>query len=186
LKKLAAFICVSLLFGCAAGPVQKSPYALGVAAFKAQDYKTAAAQWSIAADQGDPLAMNNLGFLLSSGMVERDLPRAVALWQTAAAAGMVESQFYLGYTYENGVAVEQDPITAYAWYRCAVQSAQARANAGQAQLAQADQRIGQQAQSALTALAGKLSDAELERGKALAAAYIEKYAAHAEAAAPKP
>jgi len=186
LKKLAAFICVSLLFGCAAGPVQKSPYALGVAAFKAQDYKTAAAQWSIAADQGDPLAMNNLGFLLSSGMVERDLPRAVALWQTAAAAGMVESQFYLGYTYEYGVAVEQDAVTAYAWYRCAVQSAQARANAGQAQLAQADQRIGQQAQGALTALAGKLSNADLERGKALAAAYIEKYAAHAEVATPKP
>ena len=166
MRKLAAFICVSLLLGCAAAPVRESPYALGVAAFKAQDYKTAEAQWSIAADQGDPLAMNNLGFLLSSGMVE--------------------SQFYLGYAYESGVAVEQDAATAYAWYRCAVQSAQAKANAGQAQLAQADQRIGQQAQNALTALAGKLSDAELERGKALAAAYIEKYAAHAEVAEPRP
>ena len=179
-RKFAAFACAALLFGCAAAPVDESPYALGAAAFKAQDYQQAAAQWSVAADAGDALAMNNLGFLLSSGMgVEKDQPRAFELWKAAAAAGVAESQFYLGYSFENGVAVAQDLGVAYAWYQCAAQSAQGGTQSGQVQLAKADRHTGQRAQDALAALTPRLSTTELERGQALAVECIEKYAAPA-------
>ena len=137
-------------------------------------------QWSIAADAGDPLAMNNLGFLLSSGLgVEKDPQRAFELWKAAAAAGVAEAQFYLGYSFENGVGVAQDSGLAYAWYQCAVQGAQGSAHSAQAQLAQADQRTGQRARDALAVLAARMSTADLERGQALAVECVEKYAAPA-------
>ena len=181
-KKLAAFACAAFLLGCAAAPVSESPYTLGAAAFKAHDYKEAAAQWSIAANAGDPMAMNNLGFLLFSGQgVEQDQPRAIGLWQASATAGVTESQMYLGYAVENGIAVERDPALAYAWYRCAMHGSEKPA---QGQWAPSEQNISQEAQIALTALVGKLSEAELKRGQALAAEYIEKYAATPQAATP--
>ncbi len=181
-KKLAAFACAAFLLGCAAAPVSESPYTLGAAAFKAHDYKEAAAQWSIAANAGDPMAMNNLGFLLFSGQgVEQDQPRAIGLWQASATAGVTESQMYLGYAVENGIAVERDPALAYAWYRCAMHGSEKPA---QGQWAPSEQNISQEAQIALTALVGKLSAADLQRGQALAAEYVEKYAAVPQAATP--
>ena len=184
-RKFAAFACAALLLGCAAAPVDESPYALGAAAFKMHDYKQAAAQWSIATGDGDPLAMNNLGFLLSSGLgVEKDQPRAFELWKAAAAMGVAESQFYLGYSFENGVVAPQDPGVAYAWYQCAAQSAQGSTRSGQVQLAKADQHTGQRARDALAALTPRLSTPDLERGQALAVLCIENYAAPVQAAEP--
>lgn len=65
----------------------------GVTAYRAEDYATARAQWAIAADQGDPTAQNNLGYLLFNGLGgPADPARAVALWKQAAAAGHSEAQ----------------------------------------------------------------------------------------------
>lgn len=71
-----------------------------------------------AAEQGNPVAQNNLGVRTLSGEgVERDPARTVALYRAAAEQGLATAQSNLAYLYWNGEHIEKDPAEAIAWAR---------------------------------------------------------------------
>jgi uncharacterized protein len=71
-----------------------------------------------AADQGDPLGQNALGFMYASGQgVQKDPAQAVKWYRKAAEQGYDQAQYNLGYSYENGEGVATNYAEAVAWYR---------------------------------------------------------------------
>ena len=51
--------------------------------------------------------------------VAQDYAEAVRLWRLAAAQGLADAQFNLGYIFENGLGVARDIAEAILWYRLA-------------------------------------------------------------------
>jgi len=87
---------------------------------KAKASKTEAAKWyRMAADQGNIEAKFRLARLLQEGEggVKKDLKAAFNLYQEAAAAGNIEAQNWLGYSYEYGLGVDVDNAKAAEWYK---------------------------------------------------------------------
>jgi TPR repeat protein len=81
-----------------------------------QDYAQAAAWWSKAAKQGDPLAQFQLGFMYARGQgVPLDQGQAAAWLRKAAEQGLPVAQFQLGSWYAAGQHVRQDYIEALKW-----------------------------------------------------------------------
>ena len=68
--------------------------------------QTAAHWFGVAADQGNPTAQTQLGFMLSQGLGadHPDLARAVACFQAAAAQGDIAGKFALGQAYRLAAA----------------------------------------------------------------------------------
>ena len=178
--------CLLLLAACAASPAQPADgglaeYNLGVTAFQAKDYAGAYQHWSAVANAGNLNALNNLGYLIYYGLGTPAQPqRAITLWRSAAEHGQSESQWHLGNAYADGIGVDRDLPTAYAWYRCSIETAMRRAKVP---VDTPEDRIAQDARRSLAQLTDKLDGNELELGKALAGEFIEQYAG-AEPAAP--
>jgi|GEM_PF-1506349 len=86
-----------------------------------------------AAEQGDPAAQTNLGYLYAAGkgMAENDL-EAVRWYRKAAVQGNVDGQLNLGVMYDNGEGVAEDNAEAVRWYRKAADqgNAPAQSNLG--------------------------------------------------------
>lgn len=93
-------------------------------------------------------------------------------------AGKAEPQWHLGQAYENGKGVERSATEAYAWYRCALASAQAKA-----QQQDVDAQIAANANRSLAQLRPKLTPAQLEAGEALARSRMAAYVMHGAGAA---
>ncbi len=184
MKPSAASLCALLLLGCAAAPSSPggSAYNQGVAAYQAQDYAQAYAHWSEAAKDGDLNGINNLAYLINYGLGTAAEPhKAVALWQIAAQQGHSESQWHLGNAYADGQGVERDLATAYAWYKCAVETATRRARQSPEM---PESKIADDARHSLAHLTDQLNGNELELGQALAAEYIDQFSIADTAAAP--
>lgn len=174
MKLHTALLTVLFCVGCATERVPDSPYNSGVAAYRSKNYSEAAAQWAIAAEAGDVSAKNNLAFLMFNGLgVEKQQQKALALWQSAAVQGHAESQWHLGNAYEKGQSVEEDHAVAYAWYRCAIASAELHLKAGPDST---EEMIADDARKSTINLTDRLSQAELKRGQQLAGEFINKYA----------
>ncbi len=167
------FVAV-LLSGCASQTTPDSPYNRGVHAYQSKNYSEAAAQWTTAGEAGDISAKNNLAFLMFNGLgVEKQQEKALTLWQSAAMRGHAESQWHLGDAYEKGQAVEMDQAVAYAWYRCAIASAEVHLK-GAADAT--EEQIAADARKSIISLTDRLTQAELQRGQQLATEFIGKYA----------
>jgi len=163
-----------LLVSCASAPTSESLYNRGVDAYKAKNYKEAVVQWSKAVDAGDTTAKNNLAYLLFYGLgTEAQPQKAIELWSSAAAAGESESQWHLGNAYADGTGVEKNLVTAFAWYRCSIASAEVHARESNDSTENA---IAEDARKSLIGVTDKLSGSAIEQGQALAIEYIEKYA----------
>ncbi len=99
MNKLAIFLIVALVSGCASGPV---------------DYGTALQ----AAAQGGALAQFNLGWMYTEGKgVTQDYAEAVKWYRLSAAQSYAPAQHNLGVMYDNGQGVTQDYTEAMKWYR---------------------------------------------------------------------
>lgn len=169
-----AILCLAMLTGCAFKPIEQTEYNMGVEAFRIQDYRGARQHWEAAVAQHDSHADNNLGFLLYRGLGgAADVPRAIALWTEAAQAGEAEPQWHLGQAYEDGKGVERSVTEAYAWYRCALASAQTKAPQHDV-----DTQIAANATRSLAQLRPKLTPAQLEAGEALARERMAAYVTH--------
>jgi TPR repeat protein len=174
-----AALCLAMLAGCAFTPIAQTEYNMGVEAFRIHDYRSARHHWDAAVAQHAPHADNNLGFLLYRGLGgAADVPRAIALWTEAARAGEAEPQWHLGQAYEDGKGVERSVTEAYAWYRCALDTALDKAAPRDV-----DAQIATNANRSLAQLRPKLTPAQLEAGEALAQARMAAYATHGAAAA---
>lgn len=104
-----------------------------------------AEKWSrLAAEQGEPMAMTNLGIILKKSEPQRALgsflasaekgyfkayryiglvyeltepAKAVIAFRQGAEMGDITSQYHMGRCYENGIGVQRDYAEAYKWYQ---------------------------------------------------------------------
>src|SRR5471030_2379962 len=168
------FIGVALA-GCASTANTErhgSSYDKGVLAFEDKNYAEARRQWSSSVNEGEVLALNNLGYLLYYGLGGPAEPeRAVALLKRGAEAGHAEAQWHLGRAFEDGKGAEKDYAQAYAWYRCALESD--KGDTGRVRRQEVDVAAGVQKSIAL--LVDKLSPAQFAEGSRLAKEYIARY-----------
>ena len=72
-------------------------------------------------DAGDPVAMRHLGgkYAYGLGGLQKDVTRAVELWERAAELGVKEAHCNLGYRYDLGEGVEKDTAKAIQHYEAA-------------------------------------------------------------------
>ncbi|HEX5737881.1 MAG TPA: hypothetical protein VFY22_05175 [Hydrogenophaga sp.] len=170
--RIAIATVILALQSCSVLPSDESAYNKGVEAYRAKDYTSARQHWAMALPLGHSSAENNLGYLLYYGLGgDAEQERAVALWRKAAFAGHSEAQWHLGHAYQDGTAVQQSNVEAFAWYRCAA------ANADAADIDKSvEQAIANDARKSLERLLGKLTKEEFESGEALAKQYIGQYA----------
>lgn len=160
------------LAACASQPVEESAYNKGVHAYRAKDFVGAREQWSKALEKGEISAMNNLGYLLFEGLGgPPDLEQAIGLWEKAAKLGHSESQWHLGDAYERGKGVQRSSTEAYAWYRCAIASAQA---APGSDVIEAE--ILRDASTSLAKLLETLAPEQFATAELLAKEYVSNYA----------
>ncbi len=169
----STIIVAALLLGCASQPAAENSYSKGVAAYKVKDYAGARKQWSKASEEGYVSALNNLGYLLYYGLGgEPDKVEAIALWKRAALLGHSEAQWHLGQAFEDGEGISKNIVEAYAWYRCAVASAERASDDGK----KIEDEIAEDARKSLMALLGKLTPDQFAAAERLAKSYIEGYA----------
>ena len=160
------------LLGCATAVLGESSYNQGVDAYRAENYADARLHWSRSVEEGELYALNNLGYLLYYGLGgEADPGRAVSLWRKGALGGHSEAQWHLGRAFEDGKGVGKDYVRAYAWYRCALASAQAAAKHDP----EVENEIARDVQKSIVVLVDKLSPQQFERGARLADEYVKKY-----------
>jgi len=165
-RRAIAFLglLAAALLGCAETPSTVA-YNRGVDAYRAGDFAQARTEWARSVEEGDPDAMNNLGYLWARGFGgEADLARAVALWERAARLGQSESMLHLGVAYERGVGVAKDEAQAYAWYFCAVRNAEA----GRGRDPAAEQDVADDARRRLVDLVENLPATRLDEARARA------------------
>lgn len=91
----------------------------GAHAYAKGDYQTAEKLWRPLAQQGNPKAQFNLGFLYAQGSgVAQDMHKAIEWWNKAAAQNNTEAELNLGTVYERGEGgVDKNPAEAAKWYR---------------------------------------------------------------------
>jgi hypothetical protein len=79
-----------------------------------QDFAKSAYWYERAANAGDPLAQNEIGYFYQTGIgVARDSSRAVQWYQRAADGGFLEAKVNLGLAYLWGVGVKKDAQLGY-------------------------------------------------------------------------
>jgi len=160
----------SMVAGCAS-VTSDSEYNLGVHAYQGKNYEEARVHWERAVVSGVVLAENNLGYLLYFGLGgPKDRKRGFALWTKAASEGNSESQWHLGSVYEAGGVVPQSNVKAFAWYRCALATAENRE-----QKDETERLIANDARRSLEKLLSKLSPEEFGSAQSLANEYIARY-----------
>jgi len=108
-----ALAAVSLMIGRASA----DPLEDGVRSFRQSDYAHALASWRPLADQGNPIAQNDLGILYLDGKgVPQNTSEAVRYLSLSAAAGSSLGQNNLGGLYRDGKGVARDYVRAAQWF----------------------------------------------------------------------
>ena len=108
---VAALIVAGLSSSAWADPLDEA-----MQAFERDDYAAALVIWRPLADQGNPRAQTNLGFLYSNGYgVPLDYAEAMGWYLRAAQQGDALAQGSLGFIYAHGTGVSRDLVRAYAW-----------------------------------------------------------------------
>ena len=163
--------CILALLFCftAQAAEPDDAYNRGVQAFRVKDYATARVQWAKAVDANMTHAFNNLGFLYYMGWGgKEDVPRAIALWTTAAKRGHDESQYHLGQAYEEGTGVPRSLVQAYAWYRASLVNSPAE------EVKSSSKELDKRRQ-ALVRLLAEMQVEQLGEAERMARGYIGKY-----------
>ncbi len=106
---------VVLWLGLAAG-ASAGDFAAGLAAYQQGDFVTAAKEWRVLADQGDPSAQFNLALLYYDGKgVPQDYTEAANWFRRAAEQDYEKAEHNLGAMYGSGKGVKRDYVQAYKW-----------------------------------------------------------------------
>ena len=127
--RLGSFLAIAVFAGSAvAGSVsaQTAPAASASAssmevqkgreAEDRKDYAGALRWFQKGADQGNPVAQFNIGWMYREGWgVTQDYAQALSWFQKAAAQGNVPAQDYIGKMYHDGIGVKQDYAAAMEW-----------------------------------------------------------------------
>ena len=118
IKKLITGLTLSLLL--ASGVASAADFNKGMEAAQSGDFKTALAEWTPLAEQGNASAQFNLGLMYSNGWGVPENDKTAVKWYTLAAEqGDADAQTNLGVMYEYGDGVLTDNRRAYMWYNLA-------------------------------------------------------------------
>ena len=119
-RKALLGLTLSLLLGN--GVAVAADFNKGFQAAQSGDYKTALAEWTPLAEQGDADAQFNLGIMYAYGQgVSENHTTAVKWYTKAADQGRVKAQFNLGNMYRIGEGVQKNYKTAVKWYTLAAE-----------------------------------------------------------------
>jgi TPR repeat protein len=119
IKKIVTGLTLSLLL--ASGVAVAADFDKGMEAAKSGDYKTALAEWTPLAEQGDSVAQLNLGFMYAKGLGVPENDKTAVKWYTKAAEqGDANAQLSLGVNYVTGEGVLTDNRRAYMWWNLAI------------------------------------------------------------------
>ena len=117
-NKLLVPLAFSMLFG--SGIATAADFNKGWAAWLSGDFKTALAEWTPLAEQGDAAAQIELGLMYENGQGVLENDKTAVKWYTKAAEqGLADAQANLGYMYFNGDGVLTDYLRAYMWFNLA-------------------------------------------------------------------
>ena len=117
-NKLLVPLAFSMLFG--SGIATAADFNKGWAAWLSGDFKTALAEWTPLAEQGDAAAQIELGLMYENGQGVLENDKTAVKWYTKAAEqGYFSAQGALGLMYEYGDGVLTDNRRAYMWYNLA-------------------------------------------------------------------
>ena len=114
-KKIIIGLLLSMLLG--SGVAVAADYDKAFKAAQSGDFKTALAEWTPLAEQGDAKSQHNLGIMYEKGEgVPKNYKTAVKWYTLAAEQGDSNAQFNLGVMYENGTGVPENDKTALKWF----------------------------------------------------------------------
>lgn len=115
IKKIVTALTLSLLLSSAVASA--ADFNKGMEAFNSGDFKTALAEWTPLAEQGDSSAQALLGAMYDDGSGVPENDKTAVKWYTKAAEqGYAGAQFNLGHMYANGEGVPENDKTAVKWY----------------------------------------------------------------------
>ncbi|WP_443636326.1 tetratricopeptide repeat protein [Candidatus Njordibacter sp. Uisw_058] len=128
IRKIIIGLTLSLLLG--SGVAIAADFNKGREAAQSGDFKTALAEWTPLAEQGDIDAQYNLGVMYDNGDGVPENDKTAVKWYTKAAEqGHASAQFNLGSMYQNGDGVPENDKTAVKWYTKAAEQGHAKAQA---------------------------------------------------------
>ena len=117
-KKIITGLLLSLLLG--SGVAVAADFSVGLQAAQSGDFKTALAEWTPLAEQGNAMAQFNLGAMYDFGDGVPENDKTAVKWYTLAAEqGYAIAQRYLGAMYDFGDGVPENDKTAVKWYNLA-------------------------------------------------------------------
>ena len=118
IKKIITGLALSMLLS--SGLAIAADFNKGLQAAQAGDFKTALAEWTPLAEQGDAAAQIELGLMYENGQGVLENDKTAVKWYTKAAEqGYFSAQGALGLMYEYGDGVLTDNRRAYMWYNLA-------------------------------------------------------------------
>ena len=89
----------------------------GLAAMKREHYATALRAFRAEADEGDPQAQNNIGYMYEYGWGEpQDYKKAMEWYKKAAKKSLAEAEYNVGILYHNGYGVAKNNSEAKNWF----------------------------------------------------------------------
>ena len=117
INKLLATLGLVLSMLLGSGVAVAADFDKGLMAYKAGDYKSALAEWTPLAEQGDAKAQYDLGWMYDRGEgVLKNYKTAVKWYTLAAEQGNAHAQGNLGYMYAAGEGVLKNHKTAVKWF----------------------------------------------------------------------
>ena len=117
-KKIITGLALSMLLST--GVAVAADFSKGLEAYNLGDFKTALAEWTPIAEQGDAYVQNNLGLIYDSGEGVPENDKTAVKWYTKAAEqGQADAQANLGFIYATGEGVLTDTKRAYMWFNLA-------------------------------------------------------------------
>jgi TPR repeat protein len=126
ISKIITGLLLSILLG--SGVAVAADYDKGLKAAESGDFKTALAEWTPLAEQGDADAQFNLGLMYANGYGVPENDKTSVKWYTKAAEqGYASAQLRLGSMYDFGKGVPKSYKTAVKWYTLAAEQGNARA-----------------------------------------------------------
>jgi len=119
IKKTITGLTLSMLL--ASGVVIAADFNKGIKAYSSGDFKTALAEWTPLAEQGDAATQYFLGVIYFKGKGVPENDKTALMWYTLAAEqGHTVAQYTLGIIYQNGfIGVLENDKTALMWYTLA-------------------------------------------------------------------
>ncbi len=119
-----------------AAPVEAPTLADAQSAYESGDFASAASQFELLAELGDPRAQYTLAVMYANGQgVDQDDEQAVGLYRMAADQGHAAAQNDLGLMYANGRGVPADEMLALGLYRLAADQGHGAAQSNFAEIA---------------------------------------------------